>query len=101
MMAVYTVEQPHGVRHPRTQSHGTDGHSKSDGCEYRPDAEEAEWALRDPIKLLRKKLLDAVPQQEIDSIEQAVSNEIDEAVAFALDSPQPSTDDLEGSIWAN
>ncbi|NQT21724.1 MAG: thiamine pyrophosphate-dependent dehydrogenase E1 component subunit alpha [Planctomycetes bacterium] len=77
------------------------GHSKSDGCEYRPDAEEAEWALKDPIKLLRKKLLDAVPQQEIDSIEQAVRNEIDEAVAFALDSPQPSTDDLEGSIWAN
>jgi TPP-dependent pyruvate/acetoin dehydrogenase alpha subunit len=77
------------------------GHSKSDACEYRPDDEEAEWAKRDPVKLLRKKLSDAVAEKEIVSLEQDVTREIDDAVAFALESPDPSTDGLEGYIWAN
>lgn len=35
------------------------GHSKSDRCEYRTRAEEAEWRLRDPILLLEKELTEA------------------------------------------
>ena len=76
------------------------GHSKSDGCEYRPDHEEAEWAERDPIKLFRQELMSVASAEEIDSIERDAVLEIDRAVAYALESPDPTTDGLEESIWA-
>jgi len=77
------------------------GHSKSDACEYRPGGEEAEWMKKDPIVLLRKKLTGIVPHQEIDSIERDAAEEIDAALAYALESPDPPTEGLEGSIWVS
>jgi len=82
-----------------TYRHG--GHSKSDNCEYRPAGEETEWMKKDPITLLRKKLTAIVSHEEIDSIELDAAREIDAAVTYALESPDPSTEGLEESIWVS
>jgi len=75
------------------------GHSKSDNCEYRSREEEASWACKDPIDLARRTLLDAVPQAGLEAAEAAADREVEEAVAFALASPDPDPAGLEESVW--
>ena len=67
------------------------GHSRSDECLYRTDAEEEQWARRDPIRRLAAHLLDqelAGPEQ-LEEIASAVEAEIAAAVEFARESPDP------------
>ena len=67
------------------------GHSKSDTCEYRPDSEEAAWAARDPLKLMADRLLaDGVATaQELEAIREQARTEIEAAVEYARNSPDP------------
>ena len=71
------------------------GHSRGDASGYRPKAEIEMWKQKDPIVLLRRKLLDeqAASEAEIVSIEAAVDQEVDAAVAFAEASPPPQPED--------
>jgi len=80
-----------------TYRHG--GHSKSDKCEYRTREEEAQWMLKDPIVRLRKLLAQTIPEQEMTAAENEAKQAIDDAVEFALSSPDPTVDGLEDSIW--
>ncbi len=61
----------------------------------RSDEEVAHWKARDPIKLLRNVLVNelGVAEQDIEAIEQAAIQEVEDAHQFAVDSPLPSTDD--------
>jgi len=61
------------------------GHSKSDACVYRSDAEEARWRARDPLDVLRRagELSDDVLAQA----DREVGAEIAAAVEHALASP--------------
>ena len=70
------------------------GHSKSDKCEYRTREEEAEWAERDAIKLMREALVARGLLDESKNAEIVASAEatIEEAVKFAEESPEPSPD---------
>ncbi len=68
------------------------GHSRSDKCEYRDRREEEEWRKRDPIALLKARILDrdASACAAIDDIQRKVEKEISEAVDFARkSSPLP------------
>lgn len=82
------------------------GHSKSDGRAYRTSEEEARWAERDAIKLMREALVErGLLDDELDSeIRARAQRTIGEAVAFAESSPEPSPDtlleDLFASEWA-
>ena len=62
------------------------GHGVYDKGDYRPKEEVAKWLERDPIKVLKKNLLDhkLMTQAEIDEVESATQLEIEEAVQFAL-----------------
>src|SRR3972149_5362891 len=62
------------------------GHGVYDKGDYRPKDEVAKWLERDPIKVLKKNLLDhkLITQAEIDEVESATQREIEEAVEFAL-----------------
>ena len=67
------------------------GHSMSDPDTYRGKDEVKEWQGRDPILSLgdhmkRDKML---TDQEIERIDQEVTGEVEEAVKFAEDSPDP------------
>jgi len=78
------------------------GHSMSDPGEYRSKREERIWQERDPIKNLRRRLLGErhVAESRLSEIEAEVAQEIDEAVKFADESPEPSVDELGKGIYA-
>jgi pyruvate dehydrogenase E1 component alpha subunit len=78
------------------------GHSMSDPAEYRSKREERIWQERDPIKNLRRRMLGErhVAEARLGEIEAAVAREIEEAVKFADESPEPSVDELGTGIYA-
>ena len=78
------------------------GHSRSDPRTYRSKEEEAEWGERDPIDVtgLRLKEMDLATDESLQAIEEEVKAVIDEAVAFAEESPSPEpTDALKHVFW--
>src|SRR2546427_9363790 len=80
------------------------GHSMADPAHghYRTKAEVDEAKKRDPIVLLKSRLLAERVAAEADfkMIEQEVGKMIDEAVAFAEASPAPLEDALEKDVYA-
>jgi pyruvate dehydrogenase E1 component alpha subunit len=78
------------------------GHSMSDPAEYRSKREERIWQERDPIKNLRRRMLGErhLAETRLGEIEAAVGREIEEAVKFADESPEPSVDELGKGIYA-
>jgi len=73
----------------KTYRHG--GHHINDPGTYMPEEEMKYWKSKDPVLVLRKLLVDAgVAEPEIKEIEQRVEAKIEEAVAFAINSPEPS-----------
>ena len=78
------------------------GHSMSDPAEYRSKREERIWQERDPIKNLRRRMLGErhLAEARLGDIEAAVAREIEEAVKFADESPEPSVDELGTGIYA-
>jgi TPP-dependent pyruvate/acetoin dehydrogenase alpha subunit len=70
---------------------------------YRPDGEAEEWwETKDPIKIFRQKLteLGYMTDEMAVKIEAEVKEEIDEAVDFAIKSPEPTADTLFDNIYA-
>jgi len=72
------------------------GHSRSDPRAYRTKQEEKAWHERDPITVLRGKLLNEklCAQEELDKIKDKAFTTIETATKFGLDSPWPNTADL-------
>jgi TPP-dependent pyruvate/acetoin dehydrogenase alpha subunit len=72
------------------------GHSKSDPAPYRTKEELESWLARDPLKLTRERLRsEGVAERKIVAVEEAVTTELDQAIANALAAPypDPSVDD--------
>lgn len=61
------------------------------GSKYRSDEEVAQWIERDPIPAFAKRVLEAeqATQADLDAVEQEITAEVAEAVAFAESSPYP------------
>lgn len=78
------------------------GHSMADPAEYRNKEEVEEWKKRDPIKLFKEYGLEEclLTEKTIKALEEQVDKEIEEAVKFADESPQPSPDVLFEDIYA-
>ncbi|GAB4548250.1 MAG: pyruvate dehydrogenase (acetyl-transferring) E1 component subunit alpha [Anaerolineae bacterium] len=78
------------------------GHSRSDPRTYRTREEEALWESRDPIPNLARhlKTTGLVTDEMLAAIEAEVEAVIDDAVAFAEESPMPQpTDALQGVFY--
>jgi pyruvate dehydrogenase E1 component alpha subunit len=73
-----------------------------DPAKYRPREEVEEWLRKDPIKRLRDKLIqtDISMEAELQEIEKRVSNEIEDAVKFAVESPYPTPEEALEDIYA-
>jgi pyruvate dehydrogenase E1 component alpha subunit len=67
------------------------GHFEGDPQPYRSQDEVASWKLRDPLLVAERRLRDRGELDEAarDAIRAAVRVEIEEAVAFAEDAPNP------------
>jgi acetoin:2,6-dichlorophenolindophenol oxidoreductase subunit alpha len=78
------------------------GHYEPDDQSYVDPAELTRWKLKDPIATLTQSLLErkAVTRAELDTISARVSQKIDAAAAFALDSPFPGPEELTTDVYA-
>jgi acetoin:2,6-dichlorophenolindophenol oxidoreductase subunit alpha len=70
---------------------------------YRTDEEVAVWKQRDPITIHQQQLLShgIATQAEMDQMDARVLQEIEEAVAFARQSPYPDPAELFEDLFAN
>lgn len=67
------------------------GHSMSDPQKYRSKDEVEEYKQRDPIEVVRKKILDKkfATEAELEAIDQKIVTQVDESVKFAEESKYP------------
>jgi len=77
------------------------GHSRSDPRAYRTKAEEKTWHQRDPITVLRQKLLDEklCTEQQLDKTKDKAFATIEDATKFGMDSPWPNVADLTKDVY--
>jgi len=78
------------------------GHSVVDPDKYRDEAEKAKWRESDPVVSFEHRLTQAraASKEEIQSIQDSVQVQIDEAVAFSDASPNPPVDDLYQHLYS-
>ncbi|MBW4662372.1 MAG: pyruvate dehydrogenase (acetyl-transferring) E1 component subunit alpha [Drouetiella hepatica Uher 2000/2452] len=78
------------------------GHSLADPDELRSKAEKEFWLARDPIKKLKAHLIDQqlFEEEELKAIERRIQAEVEEAVQFAQDSPEPDPSELHHFVFA-
>ena len=82
------------------------GHHEGDpkrGETYRSKQEMEEWEKRDPIPKLASKMIKdrKATQDELDLINREVTNEIEDAVAFAKQSPSPKPEDATSYLFVS
>ena len=79
------------------------GHSMSDPGKYRTRTEIEEYQERDPIKLFSTTLQehDVLSDKDISQIETQVKEQIEQAVRFAEESPEPDASELYTNVYAN
>jgi len=77
------------------------GHSMSDPAKYRSEEELEKRKKRDPVKLARKVLVDeGMSEEDLGEIEDAVEEEIQEAVKFADESEPAKEEVMWSSVYA-
>jgi pyruvate dehydrogenase E1 component alpha subunit len=67
------------------------GHSRSDPATYRPEGELERWLERDPVETFKHRLVerDDITAEQIDSVDAAAAAAVADALAKALDWPEP------------
>jgi pyruvate dehydrogenase E1 component alpha subunit len=79
------------------------GHSMSDSNAYRAKTEERMWSGRDPVIMLRDRLIEAgkLTLEEYKDMDTEILDEIeDEVIRFASESPEPHISDVEKYVLA-
>lgn len=78
------------------------GHSLADPAEYRTRIEEERWRMKDPIAAYREWLLEGhfATEAEVAALDHSVAQEVEEAVKFADESPNPPLSALYHNVYA-
>jgi TPP-dependent pyruvate/acetoin dehydrogenase alpha subunit len=78
------------------------GHFEGDPDEHRPKKEREEWEKKDPIPRLRKRLIEmkVFTEEDANKIDQEMSEEINEAMKFAEESPFPEPEEVLSDVYA-
>ena len=78
------------------------GHSMSDPDTYRGKDEIKEWQTRDPILSLGEhmKKQKMLTDEEIERIDEEITSQVEDAVKFAEESPDPDPKDLYRDVYA-
>jgi pyruvate dehydrogenase E1 component alpha subunit len=78
------------------------GHSKSDAKKYRTREEENEWRAKDSIKRFKDVLIETgiLTEESAKQLQDAALKQIEAAVKFAENSPEPSLDSLLEDLYA-
>jgi pyruvate dehydrogenase E1 component subunit alpha len=77
------------------------GHSMADPEEYRTKEQVEEWRRRDPIENFAKRLEeeDVLDRAGYEELDQKATERVDEAVAFADESPFPTPESLYDNVY--
>lgn len=77
------------------------GHVFGDMDEYMDPGEKDEWIAKDPVPAFRNWLVEQghATAAELDQIDSAIAGEIDEALAFALESPFPDIAEIRRDVY--
>lgn len=69
---------------------------------YRPPQEVQEWKKKDPLSRFKKHLLDEgiLSAEEVNTLVGEVEQEVEEAVQFAQDSPEPELEEALADVYA-
>jgi pyruvate dehydrogenase E1 component alpha subunit len=96
---VRTMRRPYLLE---TYTYRLRGHMEPDDQAYVDKNELASWKRRDPIALIESRLLTSgiATQKEIDAIKERAAKRIEDAAAFAIESPYPSFDELTTDVYA-
>ena len=78
------------------------GHHAGDPLNYREKEEVERWRLQDPIEGVKRAAVQrgSMTAAEVDELERRIASEIDAAVEFAKNSPDPTPDQLMTDIYA-
>lgn len=78
------------------------GHSMSDPAKYRTKEELAEYKLRDPIELLKVKMIDSglLTEEEYDKMNKKAVKIAKDSADFSENSPEPDADELYSDVYA-
>ena len=78
------------------------GHSRTDPAKYRPEGELEDWMMRDPVTVLRARLVDSgIPEDDIAAIEQAAQDEVLAAIEAAKSAPLSDPSEAFTDVWAD
>ena len=78
------------------------GHSRTDPAKYRPEGELEQWLMRDPVKVLRERLVRAgVDEGEITRIETESQQVVDDAIEAAKNAPLSDPSEAFTDVWAD
>lgn len=80
------------------------GHSMSDAGAYRTKEEQQEWAQRDPIQILKDRLVKAgeVTEDEFKEWDKAIIDELDnDIMPYCESSPEPKLEELEKYVLSD
>lgn len=77
------------------------GHSMGDPERYRTKDEVSKWEKNDPIGIFHRRLIkdETATQKELDALDQEAMDEIEAAVQFAEESPNPTWDELVNTVY--
>ncbi len=77
------------------------GHFVGDPAPYKPKAEQEKWLAEDPIPRFEKRLVQEghATAAQLEAIRQEARKEVDDAVAFAQDSPLPAPEELFSDLY--
>ncbi len=77
------------------------GHSMSDPQKYRTKEEVAEWKQRDPIELIKDRILSQkiATEEELSAIDAKIKVQVEESVTFAEESPCPKPEEAFEDIY--
>ncbi|HHV17648.1 MAG TPA: thiamine pyrophosphate-dependent dehydrogenase E1 component subunit alpha [Thermoanaerobacterales bacterium] len=100
--AVERVRQGEGPSLIEAKTYRWLGHSKSDPRVYRTRQEEEEWKQKCPIKRYRQKLINegTATEEELAKVQEAVEKAIQEALEYALNSPEPKIEEIMDDVYA-
>lgn len=85
-----------------TYTYRSRGHYEPDDQSYVDATELAQWQSRDPIELLKEKLIAqrSLTRVDVEGMQQRVDEMISDALAFAKNSPFPNASELTTDVYA-
>ena len=95
------IEKGHGPIFVEAFTYRWEGHSMSDAGRYRSPQEVDMWKSKDPIERMKKILIDRyeMSEDDINKLDKKAQDVVDEAIEFAIESPEPDVDELFDNIF--